>query len=104
MEITYDTIMAKLSKDLTPDPTTVPTPVANAETIKAPSYFKHEWMKFPPFDGNIRKYAKWEEDFETHIKPSCSESQVAFDLNSHLCDELREEMDALGGTETETWE
>ena len=63
-----------------------------------------EKMKFAAFDGNIRKYPKFKEEFETHIKPTCRESQQAFVLKSFLCDELKEEIDCIGNDIDEIWE
>ena len=105
LEIAHDKKVADLSKAAQPvNPAANPAANAVAGKTTPASIFKPERMKFPPFNGNIRKYAKWKEEFETHIKPSCTEAQIAFVLKSHLCEGLREEMDALGGTETEIWE
>ena len=105
LEIAHDKKIAELTKTAQPVvPAANPTANTVAGKTTPASIFKPERMKFPPFNGNIRKYAKWKEEFETHIKPSCTEAQIAFVLKSHLCEGLREEMDALGGTETEIWE
>ena len=103
LEIRYDTKVKELSAPVLPPPPVAPT-IVQTTPPRENSMFKHDKMKFPPFDGNIRKYAKWKEEYEIHVQPLCAPTQSAFILKTHLCDELREEMDILGGDETEIWE
>ena len=107
LEVKYDEKSKALADAQIPPPAAAapnPAPAPDAEPNQSKSMFKTERMKFPPFDGNIRKYAKWKEEFEMHIKPSCTPEQLAFVLKSYLCDELRDEMNAFGGTADEIWE
>ena len=104
IETNYDKKVKELSEAIAPIQA---VPLAANGTVIAGNgkdVFKHDKIKYPEFDGNIRKYAKWKEGFEIHVKPLCKETQLAFILKSHLCSELREEMDILGGTDDEIWE
>ena len=103
LEIKYDTKVKAKSETIAPVVATTPN-VINVQQTKERDAFKHDTMKFPPFDGNIRKYAKWKEEFDIHVKPHCKVEQLAFILKSHLCEELRDEMDILGGSADEIWE
>lgn len=106
MEVDYDQKVKLISTPVQP----IAAADANLTITENPrlvgaekDVFQHDKIKLPPFDGNIRKYAKWREEFETHIKPLCKPTQLAFILKSHLCEELREEMDVLGGDAEEIW-
>ena len=52
-----------------------------------------ERIKLEQFDGDIRKYPKFKEQFERYVKPLCSESQLPFVLKSHLVEKVKEEVD-----------
>ena len=52
-----------------------------------------ERIKLEKFNGDIRKYPKFKEQFELYIKPLCSSAQLPFVLKSHLIEEVREEVD-----------
>ena len=61
-------------------------------------------MTFKPFDGNIRKYPRFKEEFELHIQPLCDAKQLPFVLKSYLCDELREDVDSLRENIADIWD
>ena len=52
-----------------------------------------ERIKLDKFDGDIRKYPKFREQFECYVKPLCTSSQLPFVLRSHLSDTVRAEVD-----------
>ena len=60
-------------------------------------------MKFKQFDGDIRRYPRFKEDFNTHIKPLCDVKQLPFVLISYLCQELSDDVDSLGDDINEIW-
>ena len=97
---------SKLEADAARPPPVVPTPGAapNADPNSSKGILKAERMKFPSFDGSMRKYATWKKEYELHIQPSCTTGQQAFVLKSYLCEELRDEMNAFGGTVDEIWQ
>ena len=86
-----------------PPATAAGVPV-NKDVATVSNLFKPERMKFPIYDGSIRKYARWKEDFELHIKPNCTEAQLSFVLKSYLCEELREEMNCVGESVEDIWD
>ena len=47
-----------------------------------------ERMKFSKFEGDIRKYPKFKEEFHLHIQPICSSSQLPFILKSYLSNSI----------------
>ena len=63
-----------------------------------------ERIKLNPFDGNIRKYPNFKTSFETHVKPLCTDQQLAFVLRSYLCDSVRNDVDSLGDNVNDIWE
>jgi hypothetical protein len=52
-----------------------------------------ERMKFQPFNGDIRKFSKFKEEFTKHIQPECREDQAAFVLKSYLVEEVKNDVD-----------
>ena len=52
-----------------------------------------ERIKLEKFNGDIRKYPKFKEQFELYVKPLCTSEQLPFVLKSHLIEEVREEVD-----------
>ena len=51
----------------------------NSEKQKS-SIIKVERMKFQTFNGDIRRFPKFKEEFVKHIQPLCDEEQLAFVL------------------------
>ena len=55
-----------------------------------------ERLKVRKFDGDIRKYPRFRDEFIKHVMPICSKSQQAIVLRSYLSDEVCEEMESIG--------
>ena len=62
-----------------------------------------EKMKFPMFEGDIRKYPEFKEDFINHIQPGCEKSQLAFVLKNYLSEPIRDEVNNLSGNYSDMW-
>ena len=62
-----------------------------------------ERMKFSKFEGDIRKYPKFKEDFHLHIQPICSSSQLPFILKSYLSETIQDEVDNVGNDYEAIW-
>ena len=62
-----------------------------------------ERMKFSKFEGDIRKYPKFKEEFHLHIQPICSSSQLPFILKSYLSDSIKDEVDNVGNDYEAIW-
>ena len=54
-----------------------------------------ERIKLEKFNGDIRKYPKFREQFELYIKPICTASQLPFILKSHLSEEFQKKKTIL---------
>ena len=62
-----------------------------------------EKLKFPPFEGDCRKYPRFKEQFIRHIKPLYHVDQETFTLRSYLNDTVREDIEALGEDVEAAW-
>ena len=62
-----------------------------------------ERIKLEHFDGDIRKYPKFREQFELYVKPLCTTPQLPFVLRSHLSDSVREEVDNIDDNLETLW-
>ena len=62
-----------------------------------------EKLKFPPFEGDCRKYPRFKEQFIRHIKPLYHVDQEAFALRSYLNDTVREDIEAFGEDVEAAW-
>jgi hypothetical protein len=62
-----------------------------------------ERIKLEKFNGDIRKYPKFKEQFELYIKPICTASQLPFILKSHLSEEVQEEVDNIDDNLDTLW-
>ena len=49
---------------------------------------KLERTKFSPFNGDIRGYPRFKEEFRKHLAPECRSGQLAFVLKSYLADSV----------------
>ena len=78
----------KVSKKKSSD-TSVCSPSYNAPN----SNLQIERIKLDKFDGDIRKFAKFKEQFELYVKPLCNIAQLPFVLRAHLADAVKEEVD-----------
>ena len=67
------------------------------------SNLKLEKIKFEEFDGSLRKYPMFKQDFIKLIKPNYSETEEAFALRSYLSINVREEVDHLGDDCEQIW-
>ena len=63
-----------------------------------------ERMRFSQFDGDIRKYPRFKQEFHTHIRPLCSSTQLPFILKSYLVDKVRDEVDNVADNYEALWE
>ena len=62
-----------------------------------------ERIKLEQFNGDIRKYPKFKEQFELYVKPLCRASQLPFILRSYLTDDVKEEVDNLDDNLDTLW-
>jgi len=60
------------------------------------SAVKVERMKFDKFEGDIRRYPQFKEEFTKHVAPSYLEEQRAFVLKGYLAPNVREEVESCG--------
>jgi hypothetical protein len=67
------------------------------------SALKVERMKFPKFEGGIRRYPQFKEEFLRHVAPQYQTEQLAFVLKSYLNDEVREEVESCGEDYSAVW-
>ena len=63
-----------------------------------------ERMKVQKYDGDIRKYPKFKEEFMLYVKPLCQASQLSFVLKSHLLEEVKEDLDNVNDEFDTLWE
>ena len=68
------------------------------------SAVKIEKSKFPPFDGQLRKYPQFRVEFNNFIKPQCNKSELAFVLRNHLVSAVREEVESCGDDYSAIWD
>ena len=60
-------------------------------------------VKFESFDGNIRRYPRFKEQFLKYVKPRYEATEEAFILRSHLTENIRDEVDNLGEEADALW-
>ena len=65
---------------------------------------KFEKIRFEQFDGDIRKYSRFKEEFQKHVKTAYDKDEEAFVLKSHLAPHGREEVEACGDETSAIWE
>ena len=101
MEVQADAAIEKMKRD-SHSGVTSEAGMAKAVTSVCPtghpdgqSSVQLERIKLDKFDGDIRKYPKFREQFELYVKPLCTPSQLPFVLRSHLSEEVREEVDNI---------
>ena len=63
-----------------------------------------EKLKFQTFDGDIRKYPKFREEFRQHIKPHYNSEEEAFVLKHYLSPEISSDVENLGNDVEEIWQ
>ena len=62
-----------------------------------------ERIQLEKFDGDIRKYPKFKDNFEQYIKPLCRHDQLPFVLRSYLDEDVREDVDNLDDNLETLW-
>merc|ERR1711965_106935 len=55
------------------------------------------------FDGNVRKYLKFKDEFERYIEPMYTEAQLALILWSHLSNEVQDEIEYVDASLSSLW-
>ena len=63
-----------------------------------------ERIKLEKFNGDIRRYPKFKEQFELYVKPLCTPTQLPFVLRSHLMENVQEEVDNVDDDLNTLWE
>ena len=76
---------------------TVKRSSSNTNTIKL------EKITLKKFDGNIRHYPKFKEEFELYVKPTCIEDQLAIVLWFHLSKKVQNEIDCIDINRSDLW-
>ena len=71
---------------------------------KPKSSIKIEHLKFKSFDGDLRNFPRFKEEFNTRIKPMCSETQLPLVLKSYLVETAREDVENIGDNMADIWE
>ena len=102
LEIEADNIVGKSNES---------TKMTNASIQSEPNEVKGqnnsnvqlERIKLEQFNGDIRKYPKFKEQFELYVKPLCRASQLPFILRSYLTDDVKEEVDNLDDNLDTLW-
>ena len=64
---------------------------------------KIENVKFEIFEGDLRSYGRFKEEFIQHIRPTFKSEKEAFVLKSYLAKNIREEVDNLGEDAVAIW-
>ena len=62
-----------------------------------------ERMKLKKFEGNIRKYPRFKEEFLKHVMPLCDKSQLSFVLRSYVSEEICEDIENIGDDFNGIW-
>ena len=55
------------------------------------------------FDGNVRKYLKFKDEFDRYIEPMYTEAQLALILWSHLSNEVQDEIEYVDASLSSLW-
>jgi len=107
LEMDADRIIEEKKKAMNPVPPSLqPQHVpAEVESPQLPqqNIIKIEPLKFKAFEGDIRMYPQFKQDFCAYIRPRCSESQLGFILKRYLCDKVREDVESCGDDYVAIW-
>ena len=78
---------------------------ANCHPVQpfSPIALQLERIKLSKFNGDIRKYPKFREQFELYVKPMCAISQLPFLLRSHLENDVQEEVENVEDNMEALW-
>jgi len=63
-----------------------------------------ERLRFSTFEGNIKKYPQFKEEFIKQVQPQCNRSQLAFVLKSYLSLPVQEEVSHVTDDYDKMWE
>ena len=75
-----------------------------ANTGSSVGAVKVERMKFAQFDGNIRRYPQFKEEFRKHVATLYREDQQAFVLKGYLAKPVLEEVESCGEDYKAIWD
>ena len=90
--------MIFVSKNEKPEKSTVQREKGTSEA------FRLEKLRFDLFEGDIRKYPRFKEQFLAFIKPQYRPEEEAFVLRSYLNSSIKEEVEGIGEDAKEIWE
>ena len=77
---------------------------STAQTIRmARNIVQIEPVKFRSFDGDIRRYPLFKDEFTEHIMPQCADNQIAYVLKKHLAEKVCREVESAGNDAVEIW-
>ena len=65
---------------------------------------KIEKLKFPTFNGDLRRYPQFKQEFLRHIAPQCSNTQLAIVLKGYLSSDIRVGVENCGEDYNRIWE
>lgn len=102
LEMEADKIME--AKQKAANPVSASMPERDHPPVSQSNIVKIESLRFSSFDGDIRRYPQFKQEFCLHIRPQCSKSQLGFVLKRYLCDKVREDVESCGDDYTAIWE
>ena len=103
IEIASDTKIVMLTPAV-PEVRQVGTPKDDSVKREKVGAIKLGRTIFSPFNGDIRGYPRFKEEFQKHLAPECRSGQLAFMLKSYLDDSVREEVDHCGEDYDAIWD
>ena len=110
IEVEADKVIGKL-KQSTPStvkqetvPMNTTKEVESSAVAHQPNGVQLERIKLEEFNGDIRRYPKFKEQFELYVKPLCTQTQLPFVLRSHLMENVQEEVDNVDDDLNTLWE
>lgn len=95
--------LAKLSLQ---SPSKLPSSTAEEKPImerKVESLVKIDRLRLPIFDGTLRKYLEFREDFMQQVEPHCGKGQLAFVLKQHLSEAVKDEINNVSDDYSAMW-
>jgi len=75
-----------------------------SRTASGKGVVKIERMKFQVFDGDIKKYPEFKEEFVKHVQPQCDDRDQAFMLKSYLSESVRSEVSHVSDDYKKMWD
>jgi hypothetical protein len=82
---------------------TLGEPGSRKQSVSTVGAVNIERMKFPRFEGEIRRFPQFREEFMKYVAPLYQEEQRAFVLKSYLTDSVREEVENCGEDYNAIW-